>query len=404
MTMTILNARLLDSREGGDTFDIHMEDGRIARISPGTAMRVPGGHGSPSGGDAAEASLAAAEASHDAAGAFAAPGYIDIHSHGGKGFDVMDATAEAFAAIARFHASEGTTSFLATTMTAPLDSLAKVLDLVRSHGSAAAGEARILGVHLEGPFLSLKNAGAQDVRHLRNPDEEAASFVLGNADIVRRITLAPELAGSLELTRRAKAAGIGISAGHDASIDEEILEAIDAGLDCVTHIYCCSSGISRRQGPRKHLGLTEMGMADPRLTVEVIADRRGTPDSLFSLIWKAKGRDAICLVSDSTRLTGMPDGEYLMGDELVEKRGDEVSVPRLGVYAGSVTSLGQAVRNIVTHNGIPLRDAVYMATEVPVRLLGLSDRGRIEVGRAADLNLLGPGGELLATFIGGEKA
>ncbi len=391
MSLIIANARLLETIPGGGLVDLFIESGRITRITP-----------------AGSSGAAGATSRHDAAGAFVAPGYVDIHTHGGMGSDIMDATAEAVATVARFHASRGTTSFLATTLTAPLPAIGRAFDVVREFMRATpAGCAEILGVHLEGPFLSPPNAGAQDKSWLRKPDAAASDFVLANADVIRRVTLAPELEGAIALVKRLKEAGIGVSAGHDMAIDDEIHAAIEAGLDAVTHIYCCSSGISRRTGPRKHLGLTEMGMSDDRLAVEVIADRRAIPDRLFDLIWKAKGRDRICLVSDSVRVAGMPDGEYMLGDAgtgvLIEKLGDEVSVPSLGLYAGSVTSLDQSVRNLVAHNGVSLADAVSMASAVPAGLLGLRDRGRLAEGTVADINILDPAGGLLATFIRGER-
>lgn len=368
----------------GGLRDLLLGEGRILRISP-------------AGRDAPEGEVV------DARGARAAPGYVDIHTHGGAGSDVMDADPEGLERICRFHLSNGTTSFLATTLTAPLDRIRAALAVVRSY---RGGGARIAGVHLEGPFLSPSNAGAQEKRYLRVPDAEARAFIADNADILRRITIAPELPGASELIEECAARGIGVSAGHDSSVDDEILSAIDKGLSCVTHIYCCSSTISRRRGPRKHLGLTEVGMADPRLSVEVIADGRHVPDALFRLILRAKGRDAVCLVSDSIRVAGMPDGEYRLGDPGTEvrvlKTGDEASVPDLGVYAGSVMPLGSMVRRLVAGGAASLEDAVHMASAVPARLAGLSDRGRIAEGMLADINLLAEDGSVLRTFLGGQ--
>ncbi len=388
---TILNAAILESGDSRQLHDVFMSGGRIAEILPAGKKRPEGNI-------------------HDAEGMWAAPGYIDIHTHGGNGADVMDATQASIARVADFHLSHGTTSFLATTLTAPFAGIQAAIDAVRSYRSVEGrGEAgaRVAGIHLEGPFLSVANAGAQDRASLRGLDEAGQAFVLANADQVKRITLAPELSGAPEFIRRLKAAGIGISAGHDSAIDDEIEAAIAAGLDCVTHIYCCSSGISRREGPRKHLGLTEIGMSDDRLSVEVIADRRHTPDPLFSLIWKAKGRERICLVSDSIRIAGMPDGNYRLENlgtgGTVEKRGDEASIPSLGVYAGSVSPLSRMIVNIVGHNWITLEDAVYMATAVPARLAGLHDRGSLAEGKLADMNILDAEGHVLATFLGGEK-
>ncbi len=385
---TILNASIVEFGKLHELFDVFTSGGRIAEI-------LPAGKKKPHG------------VIHDAEGHWLAPGYIDIHTHGALGADIMDSSSASIEKIAAFHCAHGTTSFLATTLTAPFPDIQAAIDAVRTYRSEGSTGARVEGIHLEGPFLSAANAGAQDRASLRSLDEAGFAFVHANADQVKRITLAPELSGAPEFIRRLKAAGIGVSAGHDSAIDDEIEAAIAAGLDCVTHIYCCSSGISRREGPRKHLGLTEIGMIDDRLTVEVIADRRHTPDPLFSLIWKAKGRERICLVSDSIRIAGMPDGDYrlenLGSGGTIEKRGGEASIPSLGVYAGSVSPLEDMIVNIVGHNWITLKDAVYMATAVPARLAGLHDRGSLAEGKLADMNILDAEGHVLATFLGGEK-
>jgi N-acetylglucosamine-6-phosphate deacetylase len=409
---TIVNAGILEDASarqiaaaGGKAgrpplHDIFIEEGRITAITS-AGNRKPAG------------------VVTDARGAWAAPGFIDIHTHGGLGADVMDRDPEALAKLARFQLSRGVTSFLATTLTAPLADIEAAICRARAFwGAQFSAEplaamvpcartdcARLAGVHLEGPCLSAKNSGAQDAALLRVPDSDATAFVLDAADVVRRITIAPDLPGAIDFIRAAKSAGIGVSGGHDNAIDDEIYPAMEAGMDCVTHIYCCSSTISRRDGPRKHLGLTEIGMADNRLSVEAIADGLHVPDSLFSLILKAKGADKVCLVSDSLRVAGMPDGEYRLGDSekglVVEKRGGEVSVPGLGVYAGSSTDVGAMVVRVVANCEVPLRDAVLMATAVPARLAGLTDRGILAVGKLADINLLEDDGSVAATFLGG---
>jgi N-acetylglucosamine-6-phosphate deacetylase len=382
---TIVNARLLEGPDLAGLEDVLIGDGRILRISPAGEQ--------PSEGERI-----------DALGAYAAPGYIDLHTHGGEGADVMDADPEGLERIARFHLANGTTSFLATTLTASLPRIQAAIDAVRAYQGRGA---RIVGVHMEGPFISAANAGAQERHHLRHPDVEGRAFVRANADVVRRITLAPELPGAMELIEECVERGIRASAGHDAAVDDEIAAAMARGPDCVTHIYCCSSSISRRAGPRKHLGLTEIGMADARLSVEVIADGRHIPDALFGLILRAKGRDSVCLVSDSIRVAGLPDGEYHLGDSktgtLVRKEGDEASVPALSVYAGSVMPLGAMVRRLVSGRVVSLADAVRMATAVPARLSGLADRGCLEEGALADINMLGEGGGIRLTLLGGER-
>jgi N-acetylglucosamine-6-phosphate deacetylase len=429
----ILGARLagpIHPDGASSLVDIQIEDGRITQILPAAEGQLR--------------SFTDGVRIIEARGAWAAPGYIDIHTHGGDGADIMDATPEAVARVARFHLRHGTTSFVPTTLTAPLERVGVALDAVRqaikeesfvlnfgTSGHDRHPGARILGAHMEGPFLAAKNAGAQDRSALRTPDAAGIAFVKANADILRRITIAPELPGALDLIRLCKTLGIRVSAGHDGAVDDEILAAIDAGLESVTHLYCCTSGISRRTGPRKHLGLTEIGMLEDRLTAEVIADRQHTPDLLFVLILRAKGHDRLCLVSDSLSIAGMPDGEYLLGpgghisraESLAEggpdraaipeaqaqlpdgmpliKTGDEAFLPSIGLYAGSATPLSRMVQNIVTHCAVPLADAIHMATAVPARLLGLEDRGDLREGTLADINLLGDHGELRLTLLGG---
>ncbi|HEY9054348.1 MAG TPA: amidohydrolase family protein, partial [Rectinemataceae bacterium] len=347
-------------------WDIVIGDGRILSIQP-AGGRSPG------------------EDCFDARGAWVVSGFIDMHTHGGAGADVMDEDPGALAAIAEHQLACGVTSFLATTLSAPLGDIAAALGRVRAHIAkealgarkpvaercsrpASPRRARIAGAHLEGPFLSASNAGAQNRASLRAPEGEAADLVIKNADIIRRITLAPELPGATAFIRRVRKAGIGVSAGHDGAIDEEIEAAVEAGLDCVTHLFCCSSTISRRDGPRKHLGLTEFGLADGRLSVEIIADGLHVPDRLLGMVLRAKGADRVCLVSDSIRVAGLPDGEYRLGDSatgtLVIKRGTEVFVPGVNLYAGSATDLGTMVRRLVANGVVSLAQAVSMATEV----------------------------------------
>jgi len=341
----------------------------------------------------------------DAKGLFVAPGYIDVHFHGARGADVMDASSASLEEIALYQLEHGTTSYLATTMTAGLPEIQKAIDAVRNHRGPGA---RLLGVHLEGPFFTAPNAGAQDRERLHAIDDEGLAFLAANKDVIRRVSFSPELERSADLVRLCLTGSISVSAGHDAAIDDEILPLVEAGLECVTHIYCCSSTVGRRKDSRKHLGLTELGLLDDRLFVEVIADRRHTPDLLFDLILKAKSHSRICLVSDSVKYAGLPDGMYPLRGEgepiIVRKSGDEAVLFPHGPYAGSVTPLDRAVMNIVACNRVALAQAVYMATEVPARLLRLEDRGALRPGALADINILDRDGSIVYTILGGMPA
>ena len=216
----------------------------------------------------------------DAEGKICTAGFIDIHTHGGWGKDCMENTFDAIDTIARYHLYTGTTSFVPTTMTAPVEDINKAVDNIRQYKSPFA---RIAGVHLEGPYLAQKSAGAHPPKLLITPAQDD-SFVWQNKDMVSRVTLAPNLAGAPEFCKKATANGIQVSLGHDDSIDDEIYACLDNGANSVTHMYNCTSRPSRRTTPKKHLGLTEVGLIDERVTTEVIADDRHVPNALFKMI------------------------------------------------------------------------------------------------------------------------
>lgn len=243
-------------------------------------------------------------------GTICAAGYIDIHTHGGWGKDCMEATFESIDTIAHYHLSNGTTSFCPTTMTASINDINTALKNIRNYNGIGA---KIIGAHLEGPFLSQKNAGAHPPQYLLSPTTDNQSFVWDNLDIAKRITLAPNLQNSAEFCKMATAKNIQVSLGHDDAIDDEINACIDSGATSVTHLYNCTSRPSRRTTPKKHLGLTELGLISDNLICEVIADNRHVPNALFDMIFKLKGADKICLVSDSLSVAGMPEGDYFIG-------------------------------------------------------------------------------------------
>ena len=339
----------------------------------------------------------------DGEGLYACAGYVDMHSHGGYGFDTMDGTTEALDKISEFHLDNGITSFMATTLTASFRSIQKAIDIVGKHKTQ---HARVIGVHLEGPFLSRQNRGAQPEEYLAVPDEEARQFILKNSDVIRLITISPDVDGIDKLIRECVKRGIVVSGGHDWAIDTEIDEAINSGMTNVTHIYCCSSGITRRDTAQKRIGLTQIGLLDDRLWVEVIADGCHVPDRLFDLIYKCKGYKKICLVSDSLRAAGMPKGYYMLGGKddgvEIEVAGDVALIKGTNRYAGSITSVSKMVERLVARAGVPLEEAVYMATQSPASSLRLSDRGLIECGKLADINLIDKAGRVKVTILDGK--
>ena len=325
----------------------------------------------------------------DAKGNFVVAGYIDIHTHGGFGKDCMEATKESIETISRYHLSTGITSYFPTTMTAPVADIEKAIQNIRDYKDNKY--ARILGIHLEGPFLSKGAAGAHKPELLIDPTKDNAQFVFNNKDLVKRITLAPNKNNAAQFTKDAVTNGIQVSLGHDESIDDEIYACVDNGASSVTHMYNCTSRPSRRSNPKKHLGLTEVGLSDDRLYTEVIADDRHVPNALFKMIYKLKGADKICLVSDSLSIAGMPKGEYYIGSgdskQKIEIDDGVAVIKELNTYAGSITPISKMVAQLYKA-GISKEDAIKMATLTPAKLIGLKDIGDIKVGNLADLNIL----------------
>ena len=337
----------------------------------------------------------------DAHGKLCVAGYIDIHTHGGWGKDCMEADIEAIDVISRYHLYTGTTSFVPTTMTASAEGIDRAVENIRKY---SAKYARILGVHLEGPYLAQKSAGAHPP-HLLIPPSKDSSFVWDNIDLIKRITLAPNLDGASQFCREATAKGIQVSMGHDESIDDEIYACVESGANSVTHMYNCTSRPSRRVTPKKHLGLTEVGLIDERIVAEVIADDRHVPNALFKMIYKLKGAKGICLVSDSLSIAGMKEGkDYYLGSGASAQKiriDDGVAIlPELNTYAGSVTPVGKMVANL-NGIGIPLEDCIDMCTKTPAKLLGRDDIGDIAVGKRGDINILNDDLSVFATIIDG---
>lgn len=335
----------------------------------------------------------------DGQGRFLCPGFIDIHNHGAMGYDCMDATKEALKAIGEFHFDHGVTSFLATTMTGPLDTVKSICGLL-SQGLDTKSD--LLGIHMEGPFLSKRNKGAQPETYLLEPDAWNLKLLAECAPWVRLMTVSPDVENIGLLLEYCRDHGIVVSGGHDGAIEEEIYRAIDQGMKSVTHLYCCSSSISRREDAKKHIGLTEIGLEDDRLFAEVIADGHHIPFPLFRLIYKCKGYKNICLVSDSIRATGLGEGEFYLGDEdsgvLVNVKDGIAVVESEQVYGGSVTPVCRMVETLALA-GIPLAQVAYMASSAPAKLLGLKDRGHILKGYAAHFNLLDEKGCLQETIM-----
>ena len=332
----------------------------------------------------------------DLEGKYLAPGFVDIHNHGGYGYDYMDNTVEAFETILRFHSDNGITSAVASTVTAPKETIEKTVEVAREVIAKRGDHAKLLGVHLEGPYLSFQNKGAHAPAYLKVPAEDDYGYILDNADVIRQITISPELEGSVELTKKLVEKGVVVSMGHDNAILPELLPVVKAGASNLTHIFCAMSMVVMKNNKR-YVGLREYGLIDDNLTAEVIADNHHITPELFKMIYRCKGADGICLISDCLRAGGMkPDGTlYSLGkkDDPTSQQfkvADGVAVLADGkTYAGSIQPISQMLRNIVFDAGVPLIEAIKTVSSTPAKIVKADKEiGSIEVGKYADFCVL----------------
>jgi N-acetylglucosamine-6-phosphate deacetylase len=363
---------------------VEVSDGRVVAIQPRSKGGIPAG-----------------ARHHDFPGATLAPAFLDVHIHGAAGHDVMEATAEALDMVCRFLASRGTGSFLATTVTAPLDTTLRSLSgLARLIEAAKAGGwqgARPLGIHLEGPFLSHAKRGVHPPEHLLAPEISIFDRMFEAAEgHVRLITLAPELPGAVELAAHATAKGVRVSVGHSNATAAETKKAIAAGACSATHTFNAMRALDHREP-----GILGTALTTDTLYAELICDGIHVDPSLVPLWWRAKGGKRGILVTDAMSAAGMPDGEYMLGGFPVHVADGRATAN--GVLAGSVLTLDRALKNFVGFTGVSVENALPLVTQNPAAMTGFGEAaGSLRVGGAADLVALGEDGALIASAIGGE--
>lgn len=346
-----------------------------------------------------------AEAVIDGGGRYLSHGFVDIHTHGGGGHDFMDATEEAYLGAAKMHASHGTTGLAVTTLAASKEEILESFAVYERAKGKSEG-ARLLGIHLEGPYLSPAQSGAQDPKYIRTPKREEYEEIVNACPDILRWTIAPEVPGALELADFLRERGILPSMGHTDATYEQVKEALPHGFNHVTHLYSATSTIIRVKGFR-HPGVLESAYLLDDLTVEIIADGCHLPAPLLQMVYRFIGPKRTALITDSMRGAGMPEGESILGSL---KNGQKVviedGVAKLldrSAFAGSVATTDRLVRNMVELAGASLPDAVRMATETPARILGKSDAlGRVAVGRNADLVIFDSNIRIAMTMVGGK--
>jgi N-acetylglucosamine-6-phosphate deacetylase len=326
------------------------------------------------------------------------PGFIDIHTHGVVGHDSMETDIKIFNTESKFYAKHGVTSFVPTTMAQSKKDTMLAIKTIREASYLKMAGAKIIGIHLEGPYFNLEKKGAQPGKYIRDADlDELQDFMKASNNFVVIVSLAPEIEKALEAIRFLSGRGITISLGHTNATYEEANRGIDAGATHATHIF---NGM--RPYHHREPGVIGAVLLDNRVTCEVIADLIHLHPRTIELTYKLKGPDRMILVSDSMGATGLNDGNYQLGGEKVIVK-DSVARLENGSLAGSTLTLDKALRNIVNVVGIPFKDALRMITYNPTREISLERNiGSISIGKMADLVVLDESLKVKATFIEGK--
>jgi N-acetylglucosamine-6-phosphate deacetylase len=338
----------------------------------------------------------------DVGGRLITPGLIDVHTHGARGHTFNEPTAEAFSVITQENASRGVTALLATPATAPINELVECLKFSREWRQVSHTGAQILGVHVEGPYFSMEQKGAQDPKNILRPDDGTPEILLEHYDVIKIMTFAPELPGALELTARLTELSIVPAAGHSMARDEHVWAAMQAGLKHVIHLWSGQSS-TIREGPWRKPGLLEASLVFDGLTAEIIADNKHLPPTLMKLAYKCLGADRLCIVSDATSGAGLPEGaRFRMGHMEYEVHDGVGMLFDRTAFAGSTTLLNQMIPVLTDFVGIPLVEAVRMATLTPARVIGVDgEKGSLEAGKDADIAIFEEDFTAWRTMIGG---
>lgn len=343
-----------------------------------------------------ESEMAQAQLCIDGGGGYLCPGFIDLHVHGGDDADFLDREEENFLRALRTHFLGGTTTILPTLMSADREGILTAGENYRrilERWEALPGIPRLGGLHLEGPYFSEKQLGAQDKTFVRNPQREEYEAILRELPFVKRWAAACELPGALEFGAYLKENGVTACIGHSDATTEQVRRGVEHGYSCVTHLYSSCSMV-HRNGPYREGGIVEAAYLLEDLDVEMIGDGIHLPPDFLQLIYKIKGPEHIALITDCIRPGGkeLPEETWTYSDEKKNRpvvvRGGVAVMPDNTCFAGSVATMNQVVKACICKAGLPAVDVIKMASATPARMLGLSDLGSIEPGKRADLLIL----------------
>ena len=330
------------------------------------------------------------------------PGFIDVHIHGANGHDVMDATTEAIQGIAEQLPKEGTTSFLATTMTQSIQAISRAVSNVGSfmENSTKGDQAEVLGIHLEGPFISPQKVGAQPVEHVISPSiEQFQQWQSESLNNIKLVTLAPEVDGGLQLIQEACNQGVVASIGHSNATYEEVNEAVKHGARHVTHLYNQMSPLHHREP-----GVVGAVFSNNQLKVEMIADHIHVHPEALKLAYQFTGEDRTMLITDAMRAKCLPEGTYDLGGQDVEVKNKEARLKN-GALAGSILTLEEAAKNMKRNNDLSYKEIAAITSANAAKQLNVFDRkGSIAEGKDADLVVLDQEDRVVMTICKGTIA
>ena len=379
MKTAIKGGKVVTPLEVFEQADVLIEDSAIVAVGPGVAA-----------GEHCE--------TIDAAGHIIAPGFVDIHVHGSAGHDTMDGTREAIEGMANHFVKHGVASFLPTTLTMAAEDIMAAIRAVHECQQNPVAGAQPLGVHLEGPYIDSAKKGAQPVQHVRTAADldYQGFFSLGN---VRMISLAPEIDDNRALIGYARTRGAAVAVGHSSASFEQVAEAVKLGVNQSTHTFNQMEGMHHRKP-----GTVGAALMLDDIYAQFIADGVHLHPAIVKMIVRLKGPERATLITDAIRGAGMPDGEYELGGQPITVKDGAVRL-KDGTLAGSTLTMDRGVRNTAAFSGAPLRECIQMATLTPARSIGVANRkGSLEPGKDADIVLLSPDLQVVATIVMGKIA